>query len=153
CSTSNFRRPIASKPQSSTARRMTFAGIASTAGAGFRRRKQSGENLMPSTIFIDTNTVPRLKTSQGAVTEILTSTLAGAKNVLGTLRWLKSGEAFKADAGNKHQLIYLMDGNGSMTLENKSHDVSKGMGVYLGPAETATIQAAQGGSLKLFHLI
>src|SRR5438105_1976258 len=109
--------------------------------------------IMPNTIFIDTNTLPRLKTPQGEVTEVLNSALAGAKNVLGALRWLKSGETFTADAGDKHQLIYLMDGSGSMTLENKSHDVGKGMGVYLGPAETAAIRAADGSSLKLFHLI
>jgi glyoxylate utilization-related uncharacterized protein len=108
---------------------------------------------MANTIFIDTNTLPRLKTPQGDVTEILNSALAGAKNVLGTLRWLKSGQTFNADAGNKHQLIYLMEGQGSITLENKQHEVSKGMGIYLGPSETAAIQAAQGASLKLFHLI
>jgi glyoxylate utilization-related uncharacterized protein len=108
---------------------------------------------MPNTIFIDTNKLPRQKTSQGEVAEILNQELAGAKNVHGTLRWLKSGETFKADAGDKHQLIYLMEGAGSIHLENKEHAVSKGMGIYLGPAETATLQAAQGASLKLFHLI
>ena len=108
---------------------------------------------MPNTIFIDTNTLPRVKTSQGEVTEILNSALAGARNVLGTLRWLNSGETFKAEAGNKHQLIYLMDGKGGINLENKTHEVTKGMGIYLGPSETATIQAAQGASVKLFHLI
>ena len=35
----------------------------------------------------------------------------------------------------------------------KNYDVSKGAGVYLGPSESATIQAADGGSLKLFHLV
>jgi glyoxylate utilization-related uncharacterized protein len=108
---------------------------------------------MPNTIFIDTNKLPRLKTPQGEVTEILNRELVGAKNVHGTLRWLKSGEAFKADAVDKHQLVYLMEGNGSINLENTSHAVSKGMGIYLGPSETATIQAAEGASLKLFHLI
>jgi mannose-6-phosphate isomerase-like protein (cupin superfamily) len=46
-----------------------------------------------------------------------------------------------------------MEGQGSITLENKSHEVTKGMGIYLGPSETAAIQAAQETSLKLFHLI
>ena len=32
--------------------------------------------------FIDTNTLPRVKTSQGEVTEILNQQLMGAKNVL-----------------------------------------------------------------------
>lgn len=106
---------------------------------------------MPSTIFIDTNMLPRTPTPQGEFTEILNGPLAGAKNVLGVLRWLRSGEAFKADAGDKHQLIYLMEGKGTIHLENKDHDVSKGMGIYLGPSETATI-AAGGSAVKLFHL-
>jgi glyoxylate utilization-related uncharacterized protein len=107
---------------------------------------------MPKTLFIDTNKLPRVKMPQGEATEILNEQLAGAKNVLGTLRWLKSGEKYKADASDKHQLLYLMDGRGSIELENKQHEVSKGMGVYLGPSETATIQAADGASLKIFHL-
>ena len=70
---------------------------------------------------------------QGEATEILNEQLAGAKNVLGTLRWLKSGEKYKPDPSDKHQLLYLMEGKGSIHLENKDHEVSKGMGVYLGP--------------------
>lgn len=107
---------------------------------------------MPNTLFIDTNKLPRTRTPQGEWTEILNGPLAGAKNVLGVLRWLKSGEQFKADAGDKHQLLYLMEGSGSINLENTDHQVEKGMGVYLGPSETATIQAAPGSSLKIFHL-
>ena len=108
---------------------------------------------MPNTLFIDTNKLPRTKTPQGEMTEILNKELAGAKNVLGTLRWLKSGETFKADAGPKHQLLYLMEGSGTINLENKSHDVGKGMGIYLGPSETASISAASGTTVKIFHLV
>jgi glyoxylate utilization-related uncharacterized protein len=103
--------------------------------------------------FIDTNSLPRVKTPQGEVTEILNQHLAGAKNVLGMLRWLKSGEKFKAEPSGKHQLLYLMEGRGSINLDNKDYEVSKGAGVYLGPSETATIQAAEGTSVKLFHLV
>ncbi len=53
----------------------------------------------------------------------------------------------------KHQLIYLMEGSGQIRLDNKDYDVSHGAGVYLGPSETATIQAGAGSSLKLFHLV
>ena len=106
-----------------------------------------------TTTFIDTKKLPRVKTSQGEVAEILNPELVGAKNVLGALRWLQSGEKFYAEAQDKHQLIYLMEGKGSINLENKDYDVSKGAGVYLGPSETATIQAADGSSLKLFHLV
>ena len=103
--------------------------------------------------FIDTNSLPRVRTPQGEVTEVLNQHLAGAKNVLGMLRWLKSGEKFKAEATGRHQLIYLMEGKGSIHLDNKNYEVSRGAGVYLGPSETATIQAAAGASVKLFHLV
>jgi mannose-6-phosphate isomerase-like protein (cupin superfamily) len=103
--------------------------------------------------FIDTNKLPRVKTPQGEATEILNQRLAGAKNVLGTLRWLSPGEKFQADPIEKHQLIYLMEGSGQIRLDNKDYDVSRGAGVYLGPSETATIQAGGGSPLKLFHLV
>jgi glyoxylate utilization-related uncharacterized protein len=108
---------------------------------------------MPSTIFIDTNKLPRVKTPQGEVTEILNHDLAGAKNVLGMLHWLQSGESFQPEPTPKHQLLYLMEGKASINLENKDYEVSRGAGVYLGPSETATIRAAQGSSAKLFHLV
>src|SRR5580700_9259240 len=106
-----------------------------------------------TTTFIDTNKLPREKTAEGEVIEILNGKLVGAKNVLGTLRWLKSGEKFNAGAADKHQLIYLMEGKGSIHLDNRNYDVSRGAGVYLGPSETATIQAANGASVKLLHLV
>ena len=106
---------------------------------------------MPGTIFIDTNILPRTKTPHGEFTEILNGALAGAKNVLGVLRWLQPGETFRVDAGNKHHLIYLMEGAGNITLENKDHPVTKGMGIYLGPSETATLSATE-STVKLFHL-
>lgn len=103
--------------------------------------------------FINTNELPRVKTPQGELTEVLNKSLCGARNVLGMLRWLSSGQKLTADAGKQHQLIYLMEGQGRITLEGKAYDVGKGAGVYLGPAETATIQPAAGASLKLFHLV
>ncbi len=106
-----------------------------------------------TTTFIDTNKLPRVKTPQGEVTEILNEALVGAKNVHGELRWLKSGEKFEAAPLPKHQLIYLMEGKGTIRLNNKDYEVSKGAGVYLGPSESATLQAAGGATLKLFHLI
>lgn len=103
--------------------------------------------------FIDTNELPRVKTQQGEFSEILNNALCGARNVLGMLRWLNSGQQFTPDVVNKHQLIYLMEGQGKIRLEGKDYDVTKGAGVYLGPSETATIQAGDGASLKLFHLV
>src|SRR3974377_1166256 len=104
-----------------------------------------------SLTFIDTNALPKKRPGQGEVTEVLNQALCGAKNVLGSLRWLKAADTFKAAAADKHQLIYVMDGRGRITLNNKAYDVEKGGGIYLGPSETATIQAAGGGH-KVFHL-
>ena len=109
---------------------------------------------MPETLFIDTTKLPREKMAGGGeMTEILNNALAGAKNVVGTLRWLNSGERFAAAANHRHQLLYLMEGNGSITLEGKTHGVTQGMGLYLGPSESATIAAAPGATVKLFHLV
>ena len=107
---------------------------------------------MPKTLFINTNDLPPVKTPHGEFKEILNDRLAGAKNVLGTLRWVQAGQAYDAAATDKHQLLYLMEGAGSIRLDGKDHDVSKGMGVYLGPSESASIQATAGASMKLFHL-
>lgn len=109
--------------------------------------------MTTTTTFIDTNELPRVQTPQGEATEVLNNALVGAKNVLGTLRWLKSGEKYDAEALDKHQLIYLMDGSGTIRLENKDYDVPKGAGVYLGPSETASIKPSEGQTLKLFHLV
>jgi quercetin dioxygenase-like cupin family protein len=106
---------------------------------------------MASTTFIDTNSLPKTTTPQGQFTEILNGALAGAKNVLGVLRWIQPGESFKAEASDKHQLLYLMEGAGRINLESKDHDVTKGMGIYLGPSETATISATS-STIKVFHL-
>ena len=106
-----------------------------------------------TTTFIDTNKLPRVETPQGEVVEILNGKLAGAKNVVGALRWLDSGDTFHAEPSGKHQLIYLMEGSGTIRLEGKDYAVAKGAGVYLGPSEGAAIHAADGASLKLFHLV
>ena len=114
-----------------------------------------GTNIMTTTTtFIDTNQLPRTGTAQGEFTEILNGPLAGAKNVLGTLRWLDPGESFAAAANGKHQLLYLMEGSGVIALEGKDYQVSKGAGVYLGPQDSATIRndGRAAGDLKLFHL-
>ena len=103
--------------------------------------------------FIDTTKLPRVKTPQGEMTEILNEQLAGAKNVLGTLRWLNAGETYAAEASGRHQLIYLMEGRASIRLEGRDYAVKKGAGVYLGPGETATLSAAAGSTAQLFHLV
>jgi len=107
-----------------------------------------------SLTFIDTNRLPKQSsTGHGEVVEVLNSALCGAQNVHGSVRALKTGETFAPEEIAKHQLIYLMDGKGHIQLDGRTYDVEKGAGVYLGPAETATISAAAGASLKLFHLI
>ena len=110
---------------------------------------------MPTT-HIDTNAVPRKKLTgnQGEVAEIVNQALCGAENVLGMLRWLGDGEHFATESlQDTHQLLYLMEGDGVISLGNDNVKVSQGGGVYLGPRETASIRHAGGATLKLLHLV
>jgi len=109
-----------------------------------------------ATTYIDTDTCARIELpgNQGTVAEIVNNKLCGAENVIGSLRWLGKGQAFQAEVlRDKHQLIYLMEGEGMITLEGKSYSASKGAGVYLAPLETANISHTGGTSLKLLHLV
>lgn len=109
-----------------------------------------------ATTYIDTNQCKRIKVAgaQGVVAEIVNRNLCGAKNVVAMLRWLKEGERFDAESlKDKHQLIYLMEGGGVITLGNKDYEISKGAGVYLGPSETAGIRQAGSAPLKVLHLV
>ncbi|MBI4529731.1 MAG: hypothetical protein HY695_38525 [Deltaproteobacteria bacterium] len=108
------------------------------------------------TTYIDTTQCPRreLPGRQGEVAEIVDKNLCGAENVVGMLRWLGEGERFETESlGDRHQLIYFMEGDGVLTLENKKYPVSKGSGIYLGPSETAGIAQAGIAPVMLFHLI
>jgi glyoxylate utilization-related uncharacterized protein len=109
---------------------------------------------MPLT-FIDTNKISHGKVSgAGEFAEILNSQLCGAQNVVGSLRWLNSGEKLDVRSDTiTHQLVYLMQGEAIVTLDGKDHSVKKGSGVYLGPSEFATIKQAGAAPLKLFHLV
>lgn len=108
---------------------------------------------MPLT-FIDTNKLPKTASAgQGEVVEVLNAALCGAKNVHGSLRWLNASETFAPAASDRHQLIYFMDGKGRVRLQDRDYDVEKGTGIYLGPSETATVQASGAEALKLFHLV
>ncbi len=109
-----------------------------------------------TTTFIDTAQCRRvtLDDAQGEVAEIVNRELCGAKDVVAMLRWLGDGERFEAEAlADTHQLIYLMDGDGVIALDGKDYDVSKGMGVHLGPSEGAGIAQAGAATLKLLHLV
>jgi mannose-6-phosphate isomerase-like protein (cupin superfamily) len=108
-----------------------------------------------SLTFIDTNKISRVKLSgSGELAEILNDKLCGAKNVVGSLRWLNSSEKLDVRSDkNTHQLVYLMQGEAIVTLESKDYNVRKGAGVYVGPSETVTIKHAGKDPLKLFHLV
>lgn len=108
------------------------------------------------TTFIDTKQCQRVKMDdgQGEFAEIVNRELCGAENVTGMLRWLSETESLDAKPlENTHQLIYLMEGAGVITLEGKDYDVPKGAGIYLGPDETARITQAGTGPLELLHLV
>ena len=108
-----------------------------------------------ATTYIDTNKIPRTRVlGSGELAEILNNDLCGAKNVVGILRWLGNGEHLDARSDqHTHQLVYLMEGEATITLGARDHAVTKGAGVYLGPSESARITHAGSGPLKLFHLV
>jgi len=108
-----------------------------------------------SLTFIDTNKISHVKLpGSGEFAEILNDKLCGAKNVAGSLRWLNSGEKLDVRSDkNTHQLVYVMHGEASVTLDSKDYDVRKGSGVYVGPSETVAIKHAGKDPLKLFHLV
>jgi mannose-6-phosphate isomerase-like protein (cupin superfamily) len=108
-----------------------------------------------TTTFIDTNTIPRvaLAPGQGKYAEVLNRDLCGAKNVVGSLHWLASGDSLAVvNDADTHQVVYLMEGEGEISLNDQGYHAAKGAGVYIGPNEHADIRQTGGGMLKLFHL-
>jgi len=84
-----------------------------------------------ATTYIHTNDCPRVKLAgaQGEVSEIVNKELCGAENVVGMLRWLHEGERFDAESlEDMHQLIYLIEGDGVITLKDKEYEVLQGAG-------------------------
>ena len=105
--------------------------------------------------YIDTNQLPHANPSgPGEYVEVLNNALCGARNVVGSLRWLKKGEAYAAECDARtHQLLYVMEGHGAITLNDKDHEVAKGHGIYLGPSESARIAQRGQTPLKIFQLV
>jgi glyoxylate utilization-related uncharacterized protein len=105
--------------------------------------------------YIDTNTLPHTKIAgSGEYVEVLNNALCGARNVVGSLRWLQAGEKYDAVSDAKtNQLLYLMEGEATIALDGKDHQVAKGNGIYLGPNEKARISHRGSAPLKLFHLV
>jgi glyoxylate utilization-related uncharacterized protein len=109
---------------------------------------------MPNT-YIDTSKLSHTKVpGSGEFVEVLNNALCGAKNVVGSLRWLNAGERYDAICDAKtNQLLYLMEGEGTITLNGEDHQVAKGNGIYLGPTESAKIAHRGSAPLKLFQLV
>ena len=108
-----------------------------------------------STTFIKTGDCARVRVAgQGEAAQVLNPALCGAKHVLATLHWRKAGDRLEAaPKAATHELLYLMQGHGVITLSGKTYPVSKGSGVYVGPNEKAGIAPSGEGELKLFHLV
>ena len=123
-----------------------------SAECGVRTAIYNEDPAMANT-YIDTNKLPKTRTpGSGEYTEILNNALCGAKNVVGTLRWLNNGEQLDMRSDSK-TLVYLMDGSATITLGGKSHQVAKGNGIYLGPSESSLIKQTGSATLKLFQLV
>ena len=103
--------------------------------------------------YIDTNRIAHAAIAgAGEAAEILNDRLAGAKNVVATLRWLSRGDRLDAGEASRHHLVYLMQGEATVALNGRDHRIGKGAGVYLAPSETARISQVGTEPLKLFHL-
>ena len=106
--------------------------------------------------YIDTNKLPHTKTpGSGEFVEVLNNALCGAKNVVGTLRWVKAARQYDAaNDARTNQLIYLMEGEAHHHAERESRTTwRKGNGIYLGPSESASIAQRGTAPLKLFQLV
>ena len=108
-----------------------------------------------TTTFIKTSDCPRQSVAgAGAFAEVLNEKLCGAQNILAKLHWLQGNDQLKADAKiGTHELIYVMEGDAVIHLNQKDYPVKKGAGVYLGPKEVAAIRPQDNGGIKLLHLI
>jgi len=108
-----------------------------------------------SLTFIDTNKIAHSKVpGSGEFAEILNGQLCGAKNVVGSLHWLNSGEKLDVRCdSNTHVLVYLMQGEATITMDSKDHGVKTGAGVYVGPSESVTVKQAGTTPSKLFRLV
>src|ERR1700732_2629779 len=94
-----------------------------------------------SLTFIDTNKISHIKLpGSGEFAEILNKQLCGAENVVGSLRWLNPGEKLEIRSDkNTHHLVYLMQGEATITLDSKDYNVRTGSGVYAGPSAIGAI--------------
>ena len=105
--------------------------------------------------FIDTESCERKKLGKGLgeAAEILNNEICGAEEINASLRWLGEGDQFEViPLPTSHQVIYMMEGNGVVSLEGKEFDVGPGAGLYLGPGESAALHGSA-KTLKAFHLI
>ncbi len=106
--------------------------------------------------FVDTGACERksLGEGRGEAAEVVNQSLCGAEQISASLRWLGEGDRLEAaPLSGSHQLIYMMEGNGVVSLDGKDYDVGPGAGLYLAPGESAALRGAGGGTLKAFHLI
>jgi glyoxylate utilization-related uncharacterized protein len=105
--------------------------------------------------ILDSAKLPRTNLpGAGEFTHIISPDVCGAKNFGSTLRWLRSGDSLDArPEKNSHQLLYLIEGEATITVDSREHSARKGSGVYLGPSEGATITHKGSGTLKLLHLV
>ncbi len=101
--------------------------------------------------FIDTAACERKSLEQGEAAEVVNQALCGAEQMTAHFRWLGEGEYFDAEPLEAHQLLYMLEGAGVVTLEGKDYEVGPGAGLYLGPGERASLRGA--GALKAFHLV
>jgi hypothetical protein len=109
-----------------------------------------------SLTFIDTNKISHAKLpGSGEFAEILNDRLCGAKNVVGSLRWLNPGEKLDVRSDkNTHQLVYLMQGEATITLGNRGNQACRHGSIEtfsLGCAAPAELSSSSYRCSKVFR--
>ena len=78
---------------------------------------------MTSLTFIDTNKLPRVKTPQGEVTEILNQRVWWARRMCwGCCAGFRRAKSSRPRSHRNISFIYLMEGKASIRLDNKDYE-------------------------------
>ncbi|MGM0432553.1 MAG: AraC family ligand binding domain-containing protein [Spirochaetota bacterium] len=106
-------------------------------------------------IYIDTKACEKiaLGKAQGVVAEIMNKELCGAETGIASLRWLGTEERFQTPENFPGiQLLYIIEGEASVSLAGNHYDLEKGSGVYLEQNETVSVQNLQQEVLNILHI-
>lgn len=103
--------------------------------------------------IINSNHAEAKQVASGLERVICGEALCGAKTLTVYRRTVLAGRKFDLDAGDKSQLVYVMEapGQSQITFNGKTNPASEGAGVLLVPGESAQFEA-KGADLELLQM-